>query len=194
MWLEWLTLVGGLAFCSWLLGVRGVWALLLGADPTGLTLVIAVVFLCSTLWCGQRSRELQRQRALLNDRETGWAAEYAAALRHDAATATDLLLEHSHGPHGTAWWVNGIQLKLGLLGKVIGFSMLALSIGKLHSFDPAQSQELLRSLTAGLGVALLTTMVGLVGNILLGLQLTRLDRFADALVADIQRSALQGGE
>jgi hypothetical protein len=69
--------------------------------------------------------------------------------------------------------------------------MLALSIGKVQSFDPSQSQELLRSLTAGLGVALLTTMVGLVGNVLLGLQLTRLDRFADALVADIQRAALE---
>jgi hypothetical protein len=194
LWLEWLTLVGGLGFCTWLLGVRGVWALLLGADPTGLTLVITVVFLCATLWCGQRSRELQRQRLLLvephraRDGEANWAAEYLGAKGRDAAT--DLLLEHSHGPHGTAWWVNGIQLKLGLLGKVIGFSMLALSIGKLQSFDPAQSQDLLRSLTAGLGVALLTTMVGLVGNILLGLQLTRLDRFADALVADIQRAGL----
>ncbi|MDR7272827.1 hypothetical protein J2X20_005512 [Pelomonas saccharophila] len=192
LWLEWLTLVGGLSFCAWLLGMRGVWALLLGADPTGLTLVITAIFLCSTLWCGQRSRELQRQRRLLVDPrsdEPGWASEYLAAPGSEAAT--DLLLEHSHGPHGTAWWVNGIQLKLGLLGKVIGFSMLALSIGKLHSFDPAQSQELLRSLTAGLGVALLTTMVGLVGNILLGLQLTRLDRFADALVADIQRAGLK---
>lgn len=194
LWLEWLTLVGGLAFCTWLLGVRGVWALLLGADPTGLTLVIMAVFLCATLWCGQRSRELQRQRDLLADPrlaragEACWAAEYLGA---PGDIATELLLEHSHGPHGTAWWVNGIQLKLGLLGKVIGFSMLALTIGKLHSFDPAQSQELLRSLTAGLGVALLTTMVGLVGNILLGLQLTRLDRFADALVADIQRAGLR---
>jgi ABC-type Fe3+ transport system permease subunit len=190
LWLEWLTLVGGLVFCTWLLGVRGVWGLLLGADPTGLTLVITAIFLCSTIWCGQRSRELQRQRQLLaapRDGEASWAAEY---LKSPGEAATDVLLEHSHGPHGTAWWVNGIQLKLGLLGKVIGFSMLALSIGKLHSFDPAQSQELLRSLTAGLGVALLTTMVGLVGNILLGLQLTRLDRFADALVADIQRAGL----
>lgn len=196
LWLEWLTLVGGLAFCTWLLGIKGVWALLLGADPTGLTLVIMAVFGASTLWCGQRSRELQRQRLLLAQPlqaradERSWAAEYATALRADAGTAADLLLEHSHGPHGTAWWVNGIQLKLGLLGKVIGFSMLALSIGRVQSFDPSQSQELLRSLTAGLGVALLTTMVGLVGNILLGLQLTRLDRFADVLVADIQRNAL----
>ncbi len=60
----------------------------------------------------------------------------------------------------------------------------------MQSFDAAQSQDLLRTLTTGLGVALLTTMVGLVGNILLGLQLTRLDRYADALVADIQRQGL----
>ena len=98
LWLEWLTLVGGLAFCTWLLGVRGVWALLLSADPTGLTLVITAVFLCATLWCGQRSRELQRQRLLLaephrtRDGEASWAAEYLSA---PGALATDLLLEHS---------------------------------------------------------------------------------------------------
>ena len=73
---------------------------------------------------------------------------------------------------------------------MIGFSILALSIGQVQSFDASQSQDLLRSLTTGLGVALLTTMVGLVGNILLGLQLTRLDRYADLLVADIQLMGL----
>jgi hypothetical protein len=126
----------------------------------------------------------------------GWAAEYLRALANaprDSGAPLDLLLESTHGPHGTAWWVNGIQLKLGLLGKVIGFSILALQIGKVQSFDPAQSQDLLRSLTTGLGVALLTTMVGLVGNIVLGLQLTRLDRYADQLVADCQRRGLAHG-
>jgi hypothetical protein len=130
----------------------------------------------------------------MRSREEGWATQYwreLAVTGHDASAPLDLLLEHTHGPHGTAWWVNGIQLKLGLLGKVIGFSVLALEIGNIQNFDPAQSAQLLRSLTAGLGVALLTTMVGLVGNILLGLQLTRLDRFADDLVAQAQRHGMQ---
>jgi hypothetical protein len=198
LWLEWLALGGVLIFATWLLGVRGVWGLLLRSDPTGITLIIIVVFATATLWCGARSRVLQQQRqALLAS--NSWAADYSHALSgptHDSATALDLLLERTHGPHGTAWWVNGIQLKLGLLGKVIGFSILALNIGSIQNFDPAQSQELLRSLTTGLGVALLTTMVGLVANILLGLQLTRLDRYADLLVADIQRLGLaaQRGE
>ena len=208
LWLEWASLGGLLLFAAWLLGVRGVWGLLLRSDPTGITLVIIVLFGCATLWCGARSRELQMQRRALHDAKpssnlvaaalgdhsaTSWAAEYWRGLdapQGDADAPLDLLLEHTHGPHSTAWWVNGIQLKLGLLGKVIGFSILALNIGQMQNFDPAQSQELLKSLTTGLGVALLTTMVGLVGNILLGLQLTRLDRFADLLVADCQRYGL----
>jgi biopolymer transport protein ExbB/TolQ len=71
--------------------------------------------------------------------------------------------------------------------------VLALQIGNIQSFDASQSQDLLKSLTQGLGIALLTTMVGLVGNILLGLQLTRLDRYADAFVADCQRAGLGTG-
>jgi len=198
LWLEWLTLAGLLLFGAWLLGLRGVWGLLLSSDPTGLTAVIIVVFAAGSLWAGARSRELQHQLALLQrarDHGTreGWAADYWAALAQrarDEGAPLDLLLESTHGPHQTAWWVNAIQLKLGLLGKVIGFSVLALQIGNIQNFDPTQSQELLKSLTAGLGIALLTTMVGLVGNILLGLQLTRLDRFADALVAQAQRHGL----
>ena len=193
LWLEWFALAGLFVFATWLLGARGVWALLLGSDPTGITLVIIVIFCAATLWCGGRARELQRERLAFEAQRPGWAADYRAALQRasrDAGAPLDLLLEKTHGPHQTAWWVNGIQLKLGLLGKVIGFSMLAIEIGHLRSFDAAQSQELLKSLTAGLGVALLTTMVGLVGSILLGLQLTRLDRYADALVADAQRAGL----
>ena len=204
LWLEWMALAGLLVFASRLLGLRGVFTLLLGADPTGITLIIMLIFAGSTLWCGARSRVLQKQRSAMlasaqgEPRASGdddvWARAYWSALDaapRDSGAPLDLLLDRTHGPHSTAWWVNGIQLKLGLLGKVIGFSILALQIGNTTSFDPNQSQELLRSLTTGLGVALLTTMVGLVGNIVLGLQLTRLDRYADSLVADCQRIGIE---
>ena len=193
LWFEWLALAGLFVFAAWLLGVRGVWALLLHSDPTGITFVIIVVFVMATLWSGVRARELTRERAAMAARTPGWAADYWAALGAapiDETAPLDVLLERTHGPHSTAWWVNAIQLKLGLLGKVIGFSILALQIGQIQNFDPAQAQDLLKSLTTGLGVALLTTMVGLVGNILLGVQLTRLDRFADELVAAAQQHGL----
>ncbi len=203
IWFEWLALTGMFVFAAWLLGLQGVWALLFTSDPTGITLVIIVVFVVATLWSGARSRELARQRAALDSASAGgrsglspsdsWAEAYWSALRSaplDADAPLDILLERTHGPHTTAWWVNAIQLKLGLLGKVIGFSILALHIGQMQGFDAAQSQDLLKSLTSGLGVALLTTMVGLIGNILLGLQLTRLDRYADEFVTQAQRHGL----
>jgi hypothetical protein len=203
LWFEWLALAGLFVFAGWLLGVRGVWQLLLHADPTGITFVIILVFAVATVWCGVRARELAQQQASMQEAAAGgmarmrqgegWAAQYWQALERapvDIDAPLDVLVEQTHGPHGTAWWVNGIQLKLGLLGKVIGFSVLALDIGNIQNFDPGQATQLLRSLTTGLGVALLTTMVGLVGNILLGLQLTRLDRFADELVAQAQRHGL----
>jgi hypothetical protein len=204
LWLEWLALAGLFAFAAWLLGVRGVWQLLLNADPTGITFIIIVIFAAATAWSGMRARELGQQHAAMREaiarggartpHGEGWVAQYwhaLAAAPRDVGAPLDLLVERTHGVHGTAWWVNGILLKLGLLGKVIGFSVLALEIGRIQNFDPSQSADLLRSLTTGLGVALLTTMVGLVGNILLGLQLTRLDRFADDLVAQAQRHGLQ---
>lgn len=203
LWFEWLVLLGLFVFSTWLLGIKGVWHLLISSDPTGITLLIILVFSVATLWCGVRSRELALQRDLLEKaaaqglqgllKAPGWAGEYWSALAanpQDSGAPLDLLMEKTHGPHSTAWWVNGVQLKLGLLGKVIGFSVLAMQIGQIQNFDPSQSQELLRSLTSGLGVALLTTMVGLVGNILLGLQLTRMDRFADQLLAQAQRHGM----
>jgi hypothetical protein len=212
LWFEWLALLGLLAFGAWLLGIRGVWSLLVVSDPTGITVVIVVIFSVATLWSGSRARELSKQLDWLQQSKvktsqafTGestldtnvpasWAVRYWRNLQagpHAVDTALDILISNTHGPHSTAWWVNAIQLKLGLLGKVIGFSILALNIGQMQSFDASQSQELLKSLTSGLGVALLTTMVGLVGNILLGMQLTRLDRFADALVEEAQQVGLQ---
>ena len=193
LFLLWLAYMGLLVYGAWLLWLAGVWHRLIEVDPTRLTLAIVALFVASSLWCGKRAWVLGQQRlwleaggAAAGDR--AWAHSHQALLRHpgaDASTAVLVLGERAHGPHEMAWWLNGIQLKLGLLGKVIGFSILAYQLGQTDSFDPSQSTQLLKSLTGGLGIALLTTVTGLCGNILLGVQLMRLDRCADALVADI---------
>jgi len=223
LFLRWLAYVGVLFACAVLLYQRGVWAMLIDADPTRLTLAIVLLFVATTGWVGRRAWHLGQERAALEKWRadpSGWPARSAAAAAaaagngapshtgvwcerylHSAlqpsaesGVARDLLSERTHGPHEMAWWFNGIQLKLGLLGKVIGFSILALELGQLQSFDPSQSAQLLRSLTGGLGIALLTTMTGLAGNILLGVQLMRLDRYADTLVADTLELAQQWRE
>ncbi|MGH8598031.1 MAG: hypothetical protein ACREXT_15355, partial [Gammaproteobacteria bacterium] len=54
----------------------------------------------------------------------------------------------------------------------------------VETFDIAHAQALLGSMTVGMGVALNTTLVGLVTSMLLGLQYLLLDRGADRLLAD----------
>jgi len=198
LFLLWLAYMGLLVFAAWLLWKAGAWHRLVAADPTHLTLVIVFLFIGCSLWAGRRAWDLGRQRSALDaGRRHGWSSEFLQGTAQpgaDRASWLQVLGEHADGPHEMAWWLNGIQLKLGLLGKVIGFSILALDLGQMQSFDPSQSAQLLKSLTGGLGIALLTTVTGLTGNILLGLQLMRLDRFADALVADALALSLQPTE
>jgi hypothetical protein len=197
LFLLWLAYMGLLGFGALLLWRAGAWHRLVAADPTGLTVIIVLLFIGCSVWAGRRAWALGLQRQRLdqlltrqgstNTTEEHWSAEYLRGCTQPGAdqnTWMQILGERAHGPHEMAWWLNGIQLKLGLLGKVIGFSILALQLGQMDSFDASQSAQLLKNLTGGLGIALLTTVTGLTGNILLGLQLMRLDRFADALVAD----------
>jgi hypothetical protein len=125
----------------------------------------------------------------LDQSNDSWAHEFFNALKNkgsywrDNAQLANLLGEKASAPHEMTWWLNGVLLKLGLLGKVIGFSIMALQLGAMDSFDSGQTSAVLKTLTGGLGIALLTTMTGLTANILLGIQLMRLDRFADHLTA-----------
>jgi hypothetical protein len=206
LFLQWLCFVGLLLFASFLMWRANIWGVLVAADPTGITLMIIAVFAGSTLWVGMRAWALMHERQSLDawklaaishapstppeNGDTAVHSYFSALLnkshRHDYDNAqlTEVLAERLHGPSESAWWVNGIQIKLGLLGKVIGFSILAIEISQIQNFDASQSQTLLKTLTGGLGIALLTTAVGLVANMLLGVQLVRLDRCGDGILAD----------
>jgi len=195
LFLLWLSFMGLLVFAANVMGQHGLWGRLVQADPTGLTIVIVVLFIACSLWAGARSWQLGLQWQTLQkppDKQGSphptWASDYLSARAHpdtDKSVLQQVLSNRAHGPQEMAWWLNGIQLKLGLLGKVIGFSILAFELGRMDGFDPQQSAQMLKSLTGGLGIALLTTITGLTANILLGLQLMRIDRFADGLVAEI---------
>jgi hypothetical protein len=201
----WCAYFGLLAFAFYILYVKGIWASLLAADPTYLTALIVVLFVGSTIWVGFRANQLARQyeqvckfreliqakasKDVLLQEENSWIKDLFKSLTakkqdwRNNSQLVSLFAEKSSAAHEMSWWINGVLLKLGLLGKVIGFSIMALQLGSLDSFDASQTSAILKTLTGGLGIALLTTMTGLAANMLLGLQLMRLDRFADYLTA-----------
>ena len=73
------------------------------------------------------------------------------------------------------WFVADAMLKLGLLGTVIGFILMLSSIQSIDSFDVDTLKGALTAMSSGMGIALFTTLFGLVGGILLKLQYYILD-------------------
>ncbi|MBL8334012.1 MAG: MotA/TolQ/ExbB proton channel family protein [Rubrivivax sp.] len=178
---SWALMAGLALFTAWWLQTHGWWRELVDGDPSGISVGIVVLAVVVTLWCGRRAWVLQAQAAAGSPWRQAWREERTRA----ADTAGQLLAERSHGPHETAWWFAAAAIKLGLLGTVVGFIVMAAQIGRMPSFDIDQVQNLLKQMTAGMAIALYTTLVGLIANLWLGLQLLLLDRLADRLAADI---------
>ena len=177
----WAVAAGLALFAAWWMQTRGLWRQLTEGDPSGISLGIVGLSVLTTLWCGWRCAQLQ-QAALQG---SAWRREAAAAWAQAPEVAAQLVAERCHGPHETAWWFASAAIKLGLLGTVVGFIVMAMQIGQVASFELDQIQSLLKQMTGGMAIALITTLVGLVANLWLGLQLMLMDRVADRLAADL---------
>jgi MotA/TolQ/ExbB proton channel family len=177
----WLAMMGAALFVAWWLRERGAWAALVAGDPTGISLGITVLSVVVSLWIGWRVKQIAEQARPHSLWREAWRSEHA--LHGDLATQT--LAERTHGAHETAWWFTSATIKLGLLGTVVGFIVMSSQIGDMPSLDFDQVQVLLKRMTQGMAIALYTTLVGLIANLWLGLQLMLLDRLADSLAADV---------
>ncbi len=104
--------------------------------------------------------------------------------RQKLSRLDDVLAEKATGTHETGWFFTGLLIKLGLLGTVIGFILMLTSVSGSLSFDPAEVHTLFSDMTRGMRVALNTTLVGLLGTMLLGFQYLMLDRGADCLLSN----------
>jgi hypothetical protein len=193
---RWVAECGLLAFALWLCWRADYLYELNKSDPTGITQIMVMLWLVGLVWCGLRSWQMDREiDRCSQSKALGWAAQYLdgrAKVTNDTdrAALIDVLSERAQGAHETAWWLNGLLLKLGLLGTVVGFIIMTLNVSASTSFDASQAQIILKAMTRGMGVALYTTLIGLIGNIVLGWQLHRLDRAADWVVAHtVERAA-----
>jgi hypothetical protein len=101
----------------------------------------------------------------------------------------DLLLERLENAlgrgHETGWFLADLMIRLGLLGTVIGFIFMLGSVANVASVDIHALQQLLTNMSAGMRIALYTTLTGLGAGILLGFQYRLLDGGVDRLMAEI---------
>lgn len=113
------------------------------------------------------------------------------ALGDTLTTEQRLLMEAScqkfKGGTELGWFIADAMLKLGLLGTVIGFIIMLGSVAGITSFDTSVMQDILARMSNGMGIALYTTLTGLICGALLGLQCHLLDRGTESLAALMTR-------
>ena len=100
----------------------------------------------------------------------------------DKSSLVEIVVARAKGTHDVGWFAVDVLLKLGLLGTIVGFILMLGSVTETVSFDVNTMQEVLRQMSNGMGTALYTTMIGLIGSVSLGLQYLLLDKGADDLI------------
>ncbi|MCP4595446.1 MotA/TolQ/ExbB proton channel family protein [Neptuniibacter sp.] len=206
IFLYWLLLAGlivSAVFVSWDLGVL---EKILVEDITRISVIVLLLLFLASMHCGYRSWYLTRQLLMHEHLRTNFSGltdenyppfpkgvsviqDYLTGLSNgdseqDKTLLSEVMAESLRGSHQVGWFISGLVIKLGLLGTVIGFVLMLGSISGLENLDISDIKQLMTQMTQGMGVAMNTTMVGLVSSMLLGLQYLLLDRCADGVVAE----------
>lgn len=208
IFLFWLLLAGLIVSAIFVCWDLGVLANIIAQDITRISVLVLLLLSFSSFYCGFRSWYLTRQSLMLEQVSKHFDTapsqsnnaiihlfpqgesviqDYVNGLlsgnsEHDKTLLTEVMAEALRGSHQVGWFIAGLVIKLGLLGTVIGFVLMLRSISGLDNLDISDIKQLMTQMTQGMGVAMNTTMVGLVCSMLLGLQYLLLDRCADGVV------------
>ncbi len=209
--LQWLLFVSVLAFLLWLPVVEGIASELYHRDPTRITLIITLLFFGGMTHVGIRvfalAKEQEHLASLIENIaklrivdgcfycqqtpvKSSPIADYFRDLliqpqspENSSRRLDEILAEKINGQHESGWFLSGLLIKLGLLGTVVGFILMLASVADITSLQLTQMQQVLTKMAVGIGVALNTTLLGLIGSMVLGMQYLVLDRTADRLLS-----------
>ncbi|MEC7764945.1 MAG: MotA/TolQ/ExbB proton channel family protein [Pseudomonadota bacterium] len=201
--LRWVLLMALLCLGAVILWDYGFLAYLFDNDISGISTLIIAVFGVGSLYClwflFDLSRELSALNKVAEGLDSGGVANMTAAIeklgqsrrirrivrdmetmrRTDASGSPDTLLNgfssECRAPVRLGVFVSDTLYKLGLLGTVIGFILMLVSMRDLGEFDVETMRQALQSMTGGMAVALLTTITGLSAGVLLRMQFNILD-------------------
>jgi len=164
-------------------------------DRSYLSLLILLLYALASLWFLFDSYRVSRlfdalwqPAAASADRLlTGFRRQLAEAGSAESREALLQVLEtRLRSRYAFGFILADLMLKLGILGTVIGFIFMLGSLADLNSVDITVMQTLLAEMSAGMKVALYTTLTGLVAGILLNFKFNALDWAVDHLVNDLR--------
>jgi len=114
-------------------------------DPTRITMLIGAIFILSTIKVGLES----------------WKRQFLYDTENDMSMI---------------WFVSDAVMSIGMIGTLVGFIMvLTTTFTDIDTTSAQAMKEVISKLAQGMGIALLTTLTGLVTSVILKLQLVMLD-------------------
>lgn len=99
----------------------------------------------------------------------------------------EIYVDQLRAPSEVLTFVIDVLIRLGLIGTIIGFILMLQSFVTGPSPSAENIQELLITMSTGMGTALYTTFAGLVASTLLGMQQLLLNRNVERVVAGFIR-------
>lgn len=219
--LSWLIFAGLNLLVFLLLWFYGLIEKALDADPTHITLFIAVLYIATSLHCLWRCMAIAREReaeARLAASITQSNPPLSRVIEHDSsdygasgglvgAHIRDLvtkskllsrnqkldqtlmlrvLAQRLNGSTPFGAFASDLAMKLGLFGTIVGFIMMLAPIAGLNGEDQAAIKSSMALMSAGMAVAMYTTLTGLVASILIRIEY----QFAESATASLFASAV----
>jgi biopolymer transport protein ExbB/TolQ len=212
--LLWMIFTGLSIFAVVVLWQYGLIRLMVTSDRTYISSVIAVLYIITSFHCFWRTRVIAREgdaarrcRAILSAPDGAKAlgagarvlpsglvrdhirslvtkAEGQGESRIDQTLLLRALADRLRGSNGFGAFVSDTLMKLGLLGTVIGFIIMLAPISTLDAADKVAMKSSMGLMSDGMGVAMYTTLAGLVGSIFVRIQYYMLDAATQRVFSD----------
>ena len=119
-----------------------------------------------------------------------WKTDYLIDNRHLGPIMLGQALDKIEHQADNIKYAENLSERLGMLGTVCGFLMMLLGAGgfsEIQSTDPKKVMQLIEQLGVGLSTAFLTTLVGAVCGIILGIQHRNLSRAIERKMDEIKK-------
>ena len=187
---RWLFFISSLIVFIYILIFYGFIAEIINNDFTFISILIMIIFIVFTIHIGMQIKKVDSILLIFYNQSSGDDLDkllvllnkncfnnyYAYSVHTYFKSMFDPISENDNLEmkitkySDTAWYVVDLLIKLGLVGTVIGFIIMLSSIVTIENFDLSLMQTLLQKMSAGMMIALYTTLTGLVSSILLAFQ------------------------
>lgn len=178
-------------FGIWILNERGLVAVVMEGDKSKISLVIATLWIFSSIYWLYLSKVISSERSSFEGMDFSnkklVVSKFFNSLKENENKDVLINAFESEFEKKISYGViaSDIALKLGLLGTIIGFILMLRPIAELNSTSPEDLKIALASMSSGMAVALYTTLTGLIVSTLLRIQFHVLAIWSISLLNDL---------